>query len=331
MNSMQGRVHARGLTLVELMVAMAIGVFLMAGAVTVFGKTRDLYRTNDSAARLQETARFAMSTLEADLRMANYWGLNNRPDLILNSAGAGEAVPGPLATAAAQIDACGDNWAIDLTNYVDGENNGYTLACAAFGTAAAATDVLTVRRASVSAIPDALLTNGPLKVQSSRVQGSLVSNDIPPGPLAESRRLVVHGYYVSQDSNDRPGTPSLRRKSVDLSVAAGVVDEEIIPGIEDIQFQVGVDCGTGRLVPCPAGVIVDDRSADYFVDPDALPIDDADTPVAVRVWILARAEQPEVGFTDDRIYQYADRPAFQPNDNFRRILVSKTVALRNTR
>ena len=57
------------------MLALGIRIFLLAGAIPVFGKSRDQYRTNDAAARLQETARYAMSTLEADLRMANYWGL----------------------------------------------------------------------------------------------------------------------------------------------------------------------------------------------------------------------------------------------------------------
>ena len=74
----------RGMSLIELMVALAIGTFLLAGTITVFGKTRDLYRTNDAAARLQETARYAMGTLEADLRMANYWGLMSRADMIQN-------------------------------------------------------------------------------------------------------------------------------------------------------------------------------------------------------------------------------------------------------
>ncbi len=81
--SSEGRLQ-RGLSLVELMVALAIGAFLLAGAISVFGKTRDLYRTNDATARLQETARYAMSTIEADLRMANYWGLMSRADLIEN-------------------------------------------------------------------------------------------------------------------------------------------------------------------------------------------------------------------------------------------------------
>ena len=83
-NSTTAMRHQAGMSLVELMVALAIGTFLLAGTISVFGKTRDLYRTNDSAARLQETARYAMSTVEADLRMANYWGLMSRADLIAN-------------------------------------------------------------------------------------------------------------------------------------------------------------------------------------------------------------------------------------------------------
>jgi type IV pilus assembly protein PilW len=316
-----------GLTLVELMVAMAIGIFLMAGAITVFGKTRDLYRTNDAAARLQETARYAMSTIEADLRMANYWGLNSRADLVSNAAAPGETLPSALTAYQAAIDACGDNWAIDLNAYVDGNDNGYDLDCDPFGSGAVgATDVLVIRRASVDGIAPASLaaSDGQLKVQTSRVQGALFGDDVLPGgylpPLSETRSLVVHGYYVSQDSDARAGTPSLRRKRLDFDAAANVpviVDEEITAGIEDLQFAIGYDSNG-------------DQDADYFVNPQTV-VGTADLPVAVRVWLLTRAEQPDFGFTDDRAYQYANRGSFTPGDRFRRILVSKTIALRNTR
>ena len=106
----------RGMSLVELMVALAIGTFLLAGAISVFAKTRDLYRTNDEAARLQETARYAMSTIEADLRMANYWGLMSRADLIENGPSLDLAnppdvdptytLPAELSGYAATIDQC---------------------------------------------------------------------------------------------------------------------------------------------------------------------------------------------------------------------------------
>ncbi len=53
--------------------------------------------------------------------------------------------------------------------------------------------------------------------------------------------------------------------------------------------------------------------------------------MALRLWLLIRAEQAETGFTDTTLYQYADRPAVAFNDGFRRMLVSRTIVLRNSR
>jgi hypothetical protein len=52
--------------------------------------------------------------------------------------------------------------------------------------------------------------------------------------------------------------------------------------------------------------------------------------VAVRVWVRVRADQPEMGFVDGRRYLYADTD-FTPSDNFRRVVMSRTVYLRNSR
>ena len=67
-----------GLTLIELMVALAIGAFLMLGAITVFMQGRTTFRVTESVARLQENGRFALDRLEPDIRMAHYWGLTTR-------------------------------------------------------------------------------------------------------------------------------------------------------------------------------------------------------------------------------------------------------------
>jgi type IV pilus assembly protein PilW len=330
--------HAqRGLSLIELMVAMSIGLFLLAGAISVLAKGRDLYRTNDAAARVQETARYAMSTIEADLRMANYWGLMSRADLIENGPALDlanipavdptYALPADLTGYAATINTCGAMWAVKLPAYVEGNNNGYGYACAAFGTAAAAADQLTVRRASTQVITAAALgaTTGQIKVQTSRVQGTLFSgNTVPSGyapPLSETRALVVNGYYVSQDSDQAAGTPSLRRKQLGFAGGAPVIqDREIVPGVEDLQVEFGLDRNGNQ-------------TADFFVPPGTAIAAGQDI-VAVRVWLLVRAEQPESNFTDTRTYAYADRvggAAYTPADRFRRVLVNKTIALRNTR
>jgi type IV pilus assembly protein PilW len=328
----------RGLSLVELMVAMAIGTFLLAGAITVFGKTRDLYRTNDAAARLQETARYAMSTVEADLRMANYWGLMSRADLIENGPALDllnppavdptYSLPAELTGYAGTIDECGDMWAIKLPAYIEATDS-YTLGCAAAGAGAVAgADTLTIRRASTQPIASgAPLTAsaGQIKLQTSRVQGTLFSSATIPGgylpPLSETRAVVVNGYYIGQDSDERAGTPSLRRKQLDVAGGAPtIVDLQVVPGVEDLQIELGADFN-------------EDQNADYFVQPGtAIPA--GDQIVAVRVWMLVRAEQQEQGYTDGRTYDYASRTGanvLTPGDSFRRLLVSKTIALRNTR
>src|SRR4051812_25291869 len=64
-----------GVSLIELMVAMVIGAILIFGATQVYVDSRQTYEVNETAARLQETARYAMGVIEPDVRMSNYWGL----------------------------------------------------------------------------------------------------------------------------------------------------------------------------------------------------------------------------------------------------------------
>lgn len=318
-----------GLSLVELMVALAIGTFLLAGAVTVFGKTRDLYRTNEQAARLQEVARFAVSTIESDLRMASYWGLLNNPGDISNRPVAGAMPAGIDADLEDEIDTCGNNWAVNVALYLEAFDGDYPLddggACDAHGAPVAGSDVLTVRHAQVTVMDAAALgaSNGLIKIQASRSQGEMFTGTtVPPGylpPSSEARAMVVHSYYVDQQSDARANTPSLRRKR--LAATGGlpaVIDDEIVPGIEDLQVQIGWDTNG-------------DQNAELYVDPETGGVPAAAVPVAVRVWVMARAEQPDFSFTDDRTYSYGNRAAYAPADNFRRLLLSKTIMLRNTR
>lgn len=64
----------RGLSLVELMVALAIGLIVLAAVSTVFVNSKSSYTTQESSARLQENARFALQFIARDLRMAGYFG-----------------------------------------------------------------------------------------------------------------------------------------------------------------------------------------------------------------------------------------------------------------
>jgi type IV pilus assembly protein PilW len=69
----------RGLTLVELMVALVMGLILLAGLATVLIANKKTYRHQDALARLQENGRFAISILERDIRSAGNTGLEDVP------------------------------------------------------------------------------------------------------------------------------------------------------------------------------------------------------------------------------------------------------------
>ena len=66
--------RARGLTLVELMVTMALGLFLVGVMGTIFLGSKGTFQSQNQVARLQESARFSVDTISADLRMAGFQG-----------------------------------------------------------------------------------------------------------------------------------------------------------------------------------------------------------------------------------------------------------------
>ena len=64
----------RGMTLVELMVGMAVGLFLVAVMGSIYVGSKGTFQSQESTSRLQENGRFALDTLAADLRMSGFKG-----------------------------------------------------------------------------------------------------------------------------------------------------------------------------------------------------------------------------------------------------------------
>lgn len=319
-----------GVSLIELMVALVIGLFLILGAVTVFNQSRNTYRASESVARLQEVGRLAMDVIETDVRMANFWGMSNRADYILNRAGPGEPPPATFdAPQQANAAVCGTTSApsnyfvINLEEYIGGANNSFTLTCAA-NNYLAGTDTLWLRRANSNEPPATNLGLDPDRIylQTSRVQGVLFVPDsdcrhpktqacIPADylpPASQSRALEARIYYVSSQSTNRDDVPALRRKrfaNANGSAGQAFIDEEIVPGVEDLQVRFGVD-------------VDGDTNIDQYADPGAVPA--GARVVSAQITLRIRAEDRDFGYVDETM-----------NDNYRRIVVTKTIHIRNTR
>lgn len=64
--------HQKGLSLVELLIAMLLGLMLIAGALQMMLSSQQIYQATDTLSRIQENGRFALNFLSKDIRMAGY-------------------------------------------------------------------------------------------------------------------------------------------------------------------------------------------------------------------------------------------------------------------
>lgn len=74
MNLPRHPIRQQGLTLVELMIALTLGLIVIAALVGVFMSSNQSYRQNEALGGLQDNARFALDSMGRDLAMAGYWG-----------------------------------------------------------------------------------------------------------------------------------------------------------------------------------------------------------------------------------------------------------------
>lgn len=323
------------------MISMALGLLLLAAFFAVMQRCRDSFSAGESLSGLQDNARHALSVMVPDIEHAGFFGFAgssarySRGGSVLaegaqlqqpDATHAVAAVPG-LPTGAHD---CGVNYALDLGLGVQGSNNSYAAAArcaptASAGGARAGADTLTLRHASLEVTKPLA---GRLQLYSRRLEsgaaGELFADGRAPGPTdanAEVRDLEVRKYYVANDSVDRRQWPALRVKALTESRgAAQFRDEEVLPGVEDLQVEFGV-----RDPADTEGLL-------SFVAPDFADLRSR-TVVAVRLWLRIRADRTEAGYFDTRPLHYAG-VEFVPDDleaRQRRVLVQRTVALRNPR
>lgn len=63
-----------GISLIELMIAMVLGLLIMGGVIELFINSKQVYRVQENQSRIQENARFAMNFISKDVRMAGFFG-----------------------------------------------------------------------------------------------------------------------------------------------------------------------------------------------------------------------------------------------------------------
>jgi type IV pilus assembly protein PilW len=312
------------LTIVELLVAIAISLFMIS-ALTVLYVNNSSARTElDRSSRQIENGRFAIDMMRDDIALAGYYGEIAPRDITqlvdanpceTTAANMGwsatparvpVAVQGPT-TAAGTIPA---GWGCGTLN--QRANTGY----------------LVVRRLQPAAIAAAAAVAGTQYVQSNGCLDDARVLVLAAGPGAANfpllgadcstvrpvREFFVRLYYVSSCGICSPsdGVPTLKVRELRGNA---IVERTIADGIEDLQFEFGRDTNGDGVI-------------DDFVTTGAA----ADWPnvMAVRIRLISRTTTESPGYVDDKTYGRGPFGVYTPTQTqFKRRAYTALVEMPN--
>ncbi len=312
-----------GLTLVELLVTMLLGVILSGAAAGAYLAAKRHYLYDEQLSRLQENGRYASRLLARELAMAGFFG--------------GLASTADLAAAAVVRDCAAADWALEPggpLDMVDGHVPGsaprsltgreYT--CIDPAVVAGGTDLLAVKRTAATAavrrgVAAPTLTASDVESWFLRTtdgtaplweQWRPADFTTPMNPSLDFWKASARVFFVrsySQEAGD--GVPALC-----MAVLAGdaMTTRCLVEGVEDLQVEIGIDTDGDGIA---------DRYRARPTGPELA------TAVSARVYLLLRSLTPLPGHSDDGAYALGTRSSGPALDAYLRRVVFATVVLRN--
>lgn len=264
---------SQGLTLIELMVSIAIGLVLVLTMLVLYTNIVRNQTQLSNTGRQVENGKFALQILQEDLRHAGFWG-----DYLPRYDDKGLTTPADVPTAlpAPCLSYPDANWSdvnimgIAVQGYADVPTGCTTLLTNEVSSTPTSnpTDVLLVRYVENCAAGDANCdadVAGRLYFQTSRCSEEIAAGSVyvlntvgfplrsnincPAVPVAADtpaakRRFVSHIYYVRNFSvTSGDGIPTLMRSSFNLNGAslAHQAPQALIEGIQGFRVEYGVD------------------------------------------------------------------------------------------
>ncbi len=330
--------RAAGLSLVELMVSMAIGLIILAAVTTVFSNTSASRAELERTSRQIENGRYAVEILSDDLRLAGFAG-----ELNFAALPAPAALPDPCSRDAAV-------WANALPFHVQGYDGAAGIIPACVPGIQAGTDVVVVRRARtcLAGVDGcAAATAGQPYLQVSLCDAemavtpyvlglqdpamfSLRRRDCLPATLAGQRQYLVHIYFISPNNGSGQNVPTLKRMEF---TGAGFVETPLVEGIEQLNIEYGIDWTSAAAPGVPDGI-----PDAYTADPDTFapagcttctPVTNWPNVITVRFYILARNIESSPGYIDAKTYNLGPVAVGPFGDGFRRHVYSGLVRIVN--
>ena len=326
---MKNKKQSYGFSLIELMVAMVVGLIIVSGAFSLHTGSRKTQKVNEMQMDMVADARFAIDMITYDLRHAGMWGGTNKVGLMdcksntrcTQATSSGDTPPADIAND------CVAGWYYNLSQPVFATDhtagNPYPDTCIPGSEAyLAGTDVLEVRYADSNITVPANLQPTQVYVRSNFSNGRVFVGSTPPvldsddsNALTQNHELFAFAYYISDFTDDpTDGIPSLRR--VALVNAATLNNQTLISGVTNLQVQFGID-------------VDKDQQVDRYVDPNA--VTDWSEVYAAKIWLVMRSDKPQKGVDTAKKFRIAGAPevTLGGQDQHRYFMVSSVVNLRN--
>lgn len=323
-NGLYGLHRQAGLSLVELMVSILLGIILSAGIVAVYLESKRNYDAEESQARIQENGRFALSLLKRELSLAGFYG--------------GHFVADDTPAVSVGTDCVsGSNWALDASPSIEviddfdaGTPNyttksGNTLSNCSLDNIQDGTDVIVVKRSA----GEPTYYNSDLQTGAAfdpnewylRVEGFgekkewIQSASVALDPnTTEYWEVYTKVFFVRDFSSTAgDGVPSLCVREL---TSTGMTQTRcLVEGVEDMQIEFGVDTdgdGTPNI---------------YTPDPN-----DIEVAITARLYLLVRSigELVSSENANTKTYQLGlSSGTTVMDDGYLRQLFSTTVMVRN--
>jgi type IV pilus assembly protein PilW len=330
--------RAHGFSLVEVMIAMAIGLIVIGGVAAVLISSSGLYRSSSNRARVQENSRFALGAMQEDVRMAGYMGcfnINMYPGRFTNLAGNGFASDYRTLVGGHEAGAAGWLPALEATLGNGGHaplaGNDVLVVRVPIGQSQPLSDAMATSAAPIPVADTSGFTVGGLAIISNCAYANVfVVTNIPSGDrllhaasgnsdahltrvFSNAQRASVTpiatvSYFLANASNGVAGNHALFRQE-GTSVA-----EEVADGVEQMQIEYGIDTDNPR-----------DMVPNQFVTADqvgAAPV------VAVKVSVLLRSVENNVVRKAQK-YTFDGNVDVTPTDRRMYTPFTTTIALRN--
>ncbi|HEY7639390.1 MAG TPA: PilW family protein [Steroidobacteraceae bacterium] len=350
-----GARSARGFSIIELMVAVAISLLLLTGVGAIFVSSKTSYETNERFSRIEENGRFALDAIMTDLRSSGFVGCARQPTYLstsLNSAATlqwnflagpvtgfqstGTSTWSPTMDASIASPLSGsdvlvarvpmrERVAYPLTANLGAATNSLQIAAGSANGVQTGDIALVYSCEAISVFQVSTYTQGTGVIAHAANAAGQTPGNANNTVNYSYRQAVTNvvpietvAYYIAPATRVSDATDPAPAGTTSLWRRRGLnAAEELVEGIEQMQVQYGVDTN--------GDVIVDS----YLTADQVQAANQWNDVISVSVALLVRSIETYGTDTDQRAYTLLDVNVAAPADRRLREVFTATASIRN--